>query len=238
MATYEIKPLVVGLNETDQGIMTYQRYYGERIHLPIYVFALVNGPKKILIDTGLEDFVVPEGVEEKYGFRVLHFEEALASIGWKPEDVEIIVHTHLHNDHCENDYLCTNAKVYAQKAELKALKNPPPIDHRYYDDVLDEVEVVVVEGDVEIVEGVSVLFTPGHSVGGQSVVVETPKGKVLITGFCSNEKNFPENGPAIVPGVHLDALEAYRSLEKVRNFGADLLIPLHALWVGAQPTIP
>ncbi len=238
MATYKIKPLVVGLNETDQGIMTYQRFYGERIHLPIYVFALLDGPKKILIDTGLEDFMVPEGVEKKYGFSVQHFEEALASIGWKPEDVEIIVHTHLHNDHCENDYLCSNAKVYVQKAELEALHNPPAIDHRYYDDVLDDVEVIEVEGDTQIVDGVSVLLTPGHSKGGQSVVVDTEKGKALITGFCSNEKNFPENGPAIVPGVHLDAMESWESLQKVKAFGAEILIPLHALWVGAEKTIP
>jgi len=38
MKTYTIHPLVVGVNETDQGIMTYLKDYGKRIILPIYVF--------------------------------------------------------------------------------------------------------------------------------------------------------------------------------------------------------
>ncbi len=134
MATYTIRPLAVGFNETDQGIMTYQRFYGKRIILPIYAFAILGGDKKILVDTGLEDFVVPPDLEERTGFPVLTFEEALETIGWTPEDVDIIIHTHLHNDHCENDALCTNAEVYVQKAELDFCNDPHPIDHRYYPD--------------------------------------------------------------------------------------------------------
>jgi len=45
---------------------------------------------------------------------------------------------------CENDYKCPRAKVYVQKAEIEFLRNPHPIDHRYYSDVLDGVDVVEV----------------------------------------------------------------------------------------------
>ena len=38
MQAYTIHPLVVGINETDQGVMTYLGDYGKRIFLPIYVF--------------------------------------------------------------------------------------------------------------------------------------------------------------------------------------------------------
>ena len=69
MRQYVIHPLVVGINETDQGIMTYLKGYGKRIYLPIYVFYLEGGPEKILVDTGLEQFMVPPGVEAQYGFR-------------------------------------------------------------------------------------------------------------------------------------------------------------------------
>ena len=54
MQEYTIHPLVVGINETDQGVMTYLRDYGKRIYLPIYVFYLSGGEKNILVDTGLE----------------------------------------------------------------------------------------------------------------------------------------------------------------------------------------
>jgi glyoxylase-like metal-dependent hydrolase (beta-lactamase superfamily II) len=238
MQEYTIHPLVVGANETDQGVMTYLRDYGKRIWIPIYVFYLEGGDKKILVDTGLEQFMVPEEVGKTYGFDVLEFEEALATVGLKPEDIEVIIHTHLHNDHCENDYKCPNATVYVQKAEMDFFKNPHPIDHRYYPDLLDDVRVVEVEGDVNILDGIDVIFSPGHTVGCQSVAINTSAGKAIITGFCCNDKNFPAAGPAIAPGVHIDAREAYDSAQKIKEMAPDILIPLHDLSIGAMKTIP
>lgn len=237
MREYRIRPLVVGLNETDQGVMTYLKGYGKRIWLPIYVFYLEGGPEKILVDTGLEQFLVPPGVAEELGLRVQEFEEALASVGLKPEEIDIIIHTHLHNDHCENDAKCRNARVYVQKAEYEFFTNPHPVDHRYFPDLLDEVEVVLVEGDQEIVPGISVLLTPGHTPGGQSVVVNTRAGKAIITGFCCNDQNFPASGPCVPPGVHLNLIQAYESIHRVRAL-ADILIPLHDLSVGRRQVIP
>jgi len=237
MREYVIHPMVVGINETDQGIMTYLKGYGKRIYLPLYVFYLEGGPEKILVDTGLEQFMVPEGVEEQYGFKVQEFEAALDGFGLKPEDLDIIIHTHLHNDHCENDYKCSNARVYVQKREYEFFQNPHPIDHRYFPDLLDEVEVVQVDGDVEIVEGVQVLLTPGHTVGGQSILINTRRGKAVITGFCCNEQNFPVKGPIVPPGVYLNLIEAYESARRVKEL-ADILIPLNDLSVGQQRNIP
>jgi glyoxylase-like metal-dependent hydrolase (beta-lactamase superfamily II) len=237
MPEYVIHPLVVGLNETDQGVMTYLKGYGKRIYLPIYVFYLEGGPEKILVDTGLEQFMVPPGAAEELGLEILEFEDALAKHDLHPEDIDIIIHTHLHNDHCENDYKCSRAKVFVQKKELEFFRKPHPIDHRYFPDLLDDVEVVTVEGDQEIVPGISVMFTPGHTPGGQSVVVNTKKGKAVITGFCCNDQNFPASGPIVPPGVHLDLIEAYDSVQRVKEM-ADILIPLHDLSVGRQKTIP
>jgi N-acyl homoserine lactone hydrolase len=237
MPNYTIRPLAVGFNETDQGIMTYQRQYGKRIILPIYTFAIMGADKKILVDTGIEDFMAPSDLEERIGFPVLHFEDALASVGWTPEDVDIIIHTHLHNDHCENDGLCTNAKVYVQKAELDFFHDPHPIDHRYYPDVLDGVNLVTVEGDATIMDGITVLFTPGHTPGGQSVVVETASGKAIITGLCCNAENFPVGGGVVAPGVHLDAIQAYESMKRILA-AADIIVPIHDLEVGKKKVIP
>jgi N-acyl homoserine lactone hydrolase len=237
MSEYIIHPLVVGANETDQGIMTYLKGYGKRIWIPSYVFYLEGGQEKILVDTGLEQFMVPPEVATQYGLTILEFEAALATLGLKPEDIDIIIHTHLHNDHCENTYKCKNARVYVQKAEYDFFLNPHPVDHRYFPDLLDEVEVVLVEGDQEIRDGIQVLLTPGHTVGGQSVAVNTRQGRAVITGFCCNEQNFPASGPVVPPGVHLNLIEAYESAIRVKDL-ADILIPLHDLSVGRHPRIP
>lgn len=237
MPEYSIHPLVVGINETDQGVMTYLRDYGKRIYLPIYVFYIKAADKNILVDTGLEQFVVPDDVEEKCGFQVLEFEDALATLKLKPEDIDVIIHTHLHNDHCENDYKCPNAEVYVQKKEYDFMLNPHPVDHRYYPDVLDDVKVNMLDGDTTIMDGIDVIYSPGHSIGGQSVAVNTAKGKAIITGFCCNDKNFPSAGPAIAPGVHIDLTEAYDSIQKIKQM-ADILVPLHDPTVGRQKSIP
>ena len=180
---------------------------------------------------------MPDDLGKKYGFKILEFEDALESIGLKPEDIDIIIHTHLHNDHCENDYKCVNAKVFVQKAELDFFNAPHPVDHRYYPDILDGVDVVVVEGDATIQDGIEVILSPGHTVGGQSVAINTSKGKAVITGFCCNDKNFPTTGPAVAPGVHIDVREAYESIQKIRQT-ADILIPLHDISIGSRHSIP
>ena len=237
MREYTIRPLAVGINETDQGVMTYLRDYGKRIFLPIYAFYIEGGDRRILVDTGLAEFVAPAGAEAACGFRILEFEEALATVGLKPGDVDLIVHTHLHNDHCENDARCPNAEIVVQRAEYEFMLDPHPVDHRYYPDILDDLNVRLVEGDAEIAEGLEVIFSPGHTVGGQSVAVNTRQGRAVITGFCCNAKNFPAKGPAIAPGVHTDLLQAYDTIQRIRAL-ADILIPIHDPAVGRKTRIP
>jgi glyoxylase-like metal-dependent hydrolase (beta-lactamase superfamily II) len=237
MREYTIYPMAVGVNETDQGVMTYLRDYGKRIFLPIYAFYLKGGNRSILVDTGLADFVVPPGAEERCGFEFLEFEKALASVGLTPEGIDVIIHTHLHNDHCENDFKCTRAEIYVQKTEHEFMLSPHPVDHRYYPDILDGLNVTRVEGDAEIDDGIEVIFSPGHTVGGQSVAVNTAKGKAIITGFCCNAKNFPPKGPAIAPGVHINLLEAFDTIQKIRAM-ADILIPIHDPAIGQKKCIP
>ncbi len=237
MQEYTIYPLVVGINETDQGVMTYLKDYGKRILLPIYVFYIKGGDKNILVDTGMEQVVVSDEIRKKCGFEIFEFEDALASVGLSPEKIDAIIHTHLHNDHCENDYKCPDAEIYVQQKEFEFLQDPHPLDHRYYPDILDNLNVIQVDGDATLFDGIDVIFSPGHSVGGQSVSVNTAKGKAIITGFCCNDKNFPARGAAITPGVHINAIEAYQSIQKIRDM-ADILIPLHDLSVGSMKQIP
>jgi glyoxylase-like metal-dependent hydrolase (beta-lactamase superfamily II) len=237
MRQYTIHPLAVGVNETDQGVMTYLRDYGKRIFLPIYAFYLKGGERRILVDTGLAEFVAPPGAEDACGFRFLKFEEALASVDLRPQDVDVIIHTHLHNDHCENDFKCTNAEIIVQKTEYEFLLEPHPVDHRYYPDILDGLKITQVEGDAEIADGIRVIFSPGHTVGGQSVAVNTSDGRAVITGFCCNAKNFPVTGPAVAPGVHINLVEAYDTIQRIRAM-ADILIPIHDPAVGRKKCIP
>jgi glyoxylase-like metal-dependent hydrolase (beta-lactamase superfamily II) len=68
----------------------------------------------------------------------------------------------------------------------------------------------------------------GHTVGTLSVEVDSGAGPVIITGFCCNGKNFPANGPAVCPGVHVDAIKAWESIQRVKESGA-IILPMHEL---------
>ena len=233
MTDYTIHPLVVGANATDQGIMTYLIGYGKRIWIPIYVFYLEGGPEKILVDTGLEQSVVPPAVGTEYSLKIQEFEDALATFNLTPADIDVVLHTHLHNDHCENHYKCTNARVYVQKREYAFFTNLHPVDHRYFPDLLGDNEVVLLDGDQVVTDGVSVLLTPGHTVSGQSIVVNTKKGRAVITGFCCND----QNGRPVPPGVHLNLLDACDSVRTGKEI-VDILLPLHDLSLGRHRNIP
>jgi glyoxylase-like metal-dependent hydrolase (beta-lactamase superfamily II) len=237
MTEYTIYPLVVGARDVDLGVMTYLQNYGKRIWLPMYVFYLEGGDKKILVDTGLDQFRVPPEVGQKYGFEVMEFDDALASVGLKPEDIEIIINTHLHDDHCANNLRCPNATIYVQQAEIDAMNNPHPLDYRYFPELIEGLNVVPLHGEAEIVDGVRVIPSPGHTPGGQSVLVNTSAGTALITGFCCNGHNFPKDGSVICPGIHLSAVEVYESARRAREL-ADILLPIHDLSVGARKRIP
>ncbi|GKT32745.1 N-acyl homoserine lactonase family protein, partial [Aduncisulcus paluster] len=108
-----------------------------------------------------------EDREADLGGKIHTFEEGLAKFGLKPEDIDSVVHTHLHNDHCENDYKCTNAKFYVHRKELDHVHDPHPLDFRYLEDYGEDVEeagqVVAVDGDYEVAPGIRMMHTPVHT---------------------------------------------------------------------------
>ncbi len=235
MTTYTIYPLLTAVNETDQGFLTYLRGYGRRLWAPIFAFLVTDGRHHLLIDTGVEEFYVPDKVLKDLGVRPRSLLEHLASIGLKPEDIKIIIHTHLHHEHCENDALFPQAKIFVQKEEWEFCQNPHPLDHRYLPELLEGLDLQLLSGDEEILPGLQVIKTPGHTPGGQSVLIKTTKGLAVITGFCVSKANFPPTGPPVPPGIHLDAIQAFESCQRVKEI-ADILIPIREL--NLPPKIP
>jgi metal-dependent hydrolase (beta-lactamase superfamily II) len=109
-----------------------------------------------------------------------------------PDDIDIILYTHLHLDHCSSSSLFKNARHIVQEDELKAAFNKHPMFKRFFyrPELIKDVKFETVRGDKKIVEGVSVMLTPGHTPGSQSVVLETAKGKAGITSMCARAENF------------------------------------------------
>jgi len=238
----------MGTKVFDKSMMTYQYGYGEPYTIPIYCWYLEGGDRKILVDTGEMSPIISEERKRGIGGNIYTFEEGLGRWGLKPEDIDIVIHTHLHNDHCENDYKCANATFYIHEKELEHVHSPHPLDFRYMEDYILDIEangqIRTVVGDQEIVPGIRVIHTPVHTEGGLTVLIDTAKGTAVITGFCLIMENFfpPKKITAmemevIPPGTHINANKSYDIVLKVKNM-ADILLPLHEPQFAALNTIP
>ncbi len=232
MQTYRIRPRLLTRMELDKGIFTYRFDYGIKIKVPVYFWYIEGADKNILVDTGTD----ARTATAFRGFpaeEVMSFEEALASLELTPGDIDLVIQTHLHWDHCVNTSKCQNARVLVQEDELRfALATHPVAAASYKRDLLKGLDFIVVNGRYEVAPGIELIPAPGHSPGCQAVAIDTEKGKAVISGFCCLRDNFepPEEmravTPVITPGTHIDAIEAFESTLRIKGL-ADILIPQH-----------
>lgn len=248
MTLYTIHPIVMGTKVFDKSMMTYQHGAGTPYTIPIYCWYIQGGDKTIIVDTGEMSPIQSQERETAIGGKIHTFEQGLARWGLTPESIDIVIHTHLHNDHCENDYKCTNAAIYVHENEMKRIHDPHPLDFRYLEDYVEDVEengqIRVLTQDTEIVPGITCLHTPVHTDGGMSVAIDTAQGKAVITGFCVIKENFepPKEIRAmemevIPPGTVVNPWEAYDIMVRIREM-ADILLPLHEPEFAAVETLP
>jgi N-acyl homoserine lactone hydrolase len=120
--------------------------------------------------------------------------EALKGAKLDPDAVRAIVNTHLHFDHCGQNRAFPGVPTYVQQAELDIALRPGHTIAEWVD--FPDARYEAVEGDREIVDGVSVLATPGHTLGHQSVTVRTGDGLVLIVGQAAQDARSFATGPA------------------------------------------
>jgi len=133
-------------------------------------FHVVEHPQgRVLVDTGMIDST-PK-LEEEWGIR---FDPELI-----PRDVVCVINTHLHFDHCGGNRLFPGVPIHVQRAEREAAKAPGYLEEWVEFEGATYVEH---EGEAEILPGVRVVPTPGHSPGHQSVLVDTDDGLVVVAG--------------------------------------------------------
>jgi glyoxylase-like metal-dependent hydrolase (beta-lactamase superfamily II) len=163
-----------------------------RIELAMNCILIRTGGKRIFVETGAGDKMSPK-LSAIYGFDGPHLLPRLRDYGLAPEDIDIVIDTHLHFDHCggntriEKDRAVAtfpNAQYIAQKGEFEHAMNPTERDRAsYFDDnyapLAKTGQLQLIEGDREIVPGVEVLVVPGHTANMQCVKL-TGGGKTAL----------------------------------------------------------
>src|SRR5712691_7070808 len=100
-------------------------------------------------------------------------------VGW-PADMLIVINTHLHFDHCGQNAVFKHAPFYIQRPELERARRQETVTAQWFDFAGARFELL--DGDAEVAEGVRVVATPGHTVGHQSVLVDTSDGGAVMIG--------------------------------------------------------
>ena len=185
----------------------------------------------ILVDTGAS----VQEYQKHMRFPLENFvsvEDALASQGLRPEDIGLVICSHLHYDHCLNLERCTKARIVVQKAELEFSRCPHPIfAESIHTTLWQQVPFEVIDGDTEILPGIRLYLLGGHTPGSQAIGVRTERGQVVISGVCTTPDNFnppPEvtRLPVLACGTHIDLFQAYEAVLKIKRL-ADIIFPAH-----------
>ena len=173
---------------------------------PVLAFAIRHSDGVVLVDTGIGHG--NEEIEADYRPRARDLREALVAATLDPDAVRAIVNTHLHFDHCGQNRAFPGVPIYVQQAELDLALREGHTIVEWVD--FPDARYEAVEGDREIVDGVSVLATPGHTPGHQSVTVRVGDGLVLIVGQAAQDARSFATGPADPSVQRLRELNADR----------------------------
>jgi N-acyl homoserine lactone hydrolase len=232
MQNYSIYPIALCEGPRPNAHFAYRSEESGMVNTACYIWYIAGPGPKILVDAGADaEIFTSRGMAET---DIISVKDSFDKLGIKPEDIDIVLVSHLHCDHIGLGHLFKNAVFVVQKKELEYARKPHPIDAILYDPgTWENLNLEVIDGDKEIVPNVSVILTPGHTPGGQSVEVGTTAGKAIITGFCSTLKTFSptksmqqRGWEVTLPTLHHDAIEAYNSVLLVKR-RADIILPLH-----------
>ena len=238
-----IRPLLLSIVHVNQGMLTYFLYHDRTVPNSETAWYINANGTHILVDTGItvDDHKKYADVPMEH---VMSFEEALGTVGLEPADIDILIITHLHYDHCAYASRCVKAKVVIQEAEIMFAYSHHPVFHRLYDRRLfDDLNLEPINGEQEIVSGLRVIPVVGHTPGCQAVCVDTAKGRVVLTGMCTINANFYPSGkvgeiwPVLIPTFHMDAKQSYYDMLKLKAL-ADILVPAHEVRFATMKQIP
>jgi N-acyl homoserine lactone hydrolase len=228
VTTYQVTAVRLGTIRADKSGTVYGYPRGTVLDVPVWAAAVEGGGKRILVDTGIRDAekwsrIEPHSVRPDEGI-----DSALAELGWKRTDIDVVINSHLHYDHAENNLAFPQAQFYVSAAEWQWANDPSSAqawayDIEWTDDEVTFMNYSLVQADhFDVLPGLRIIQTPGHTPGHQSVLVSTAEGVLCVTGdaACMME-NLTLPTP---PGTHIGSAVALRSLKKISDLSDRVLM--------------
>ncbi len=223
MAVKEVHLLQDGYLELDMGMLVYMKtpYYGVKYMAALKPLLVRTDSENVVIDTGISP--LPESLAKHVRYtKKRDIVGSLSEFGLVPDDISIVINTHLHMDHCGNNRLFRKARHYVQRQELSYAGNPDRwMRGGYVRDFFDGLEFEQTDGDCDITSGISVIETPGHTPGHQSVVIQAGGKQIVYMGdACPLMENLERRD---VTGIMYDPKSELASIDRLRSVGGDYI---------------
>lgn len=232
MAAWTVHALDTGTSVIEKSVITYLKDAGKPIRIPRIMFLLL-GPMTVVVDTSVQSVHVAQDILGENFTRTPDQDprRALKDRGVNPEDVDLVIFSHLHWDHSGNNDLFPRARFLVQERELRYALRPSAYFARSflaesfgYRPGFQGIQFETVDGDTSLMPGLDLILVPGHTPGSQAVLVQTPGGRVCVSGDAVyTYENLDERIP---PGFHVDVDQSLDSMERIRG-SADLVLPGH-----------
>lgn len=164
-----------------------------RIRLATNCLYLDTGEKKLLVNTGVGE-KTDDAFKEQYALeRDLGLVGELARLGVRPEQIDIVINTHLHFDHCGGNTCYDQkgnvsatfprARYLVQREEYEGAlpdtgRNRASYFLNDFQPLLESGQLELLDGDTEVLPGIRVEVIPGHTRGLQCVKI-TSQGQTL-----------------------------------------------------------
>jgi len=218
---------------------------GGELRFPCYSVLIEHADGRYLFDTGYDC---------EHVNRVLPFEKPLqsedqtvpgqlAKVGLRPKDIDYVINSHYHFDHCGGNKHLTEACTVCHALELAASRGPQPFEKLGYSDLSfdapsgggegtsiggagdPEIDIYTpkfdtVSGDQEIAKGLWLFETPGHTAGHYSLMVELAGRRPLLftADACYSKKNLDW---MCISSFHLDPVASVQSMERLKKLAED-----------------
>jgi len=174
-----LKPPGIDIVRLDVGEFTFpsdEPWPGETGVVVAYLIGHPDG--LVLFDTGLG--LGESQLDARYHPRPRPMPDVLAEQRLAIDDIDVVVNCHLHADHAGQNVAFRGIPIYVQPAERAAARAGDYMIEAWVDG--PGVTYRPVAGDHQILPGIRVMSTPGHSPGHQSLVVDTAEGPTVLAG--------------------------------------------------------
>ncbi len=205
-----------------------------RVPMNLNCLLIISEGKRILVDTGMGDKLNPKerdifGLHEEK--RLLN---SLAKLGFSPEDIDIVINTHLHSDHCGGNTLAIEGEIiptfpraeyWIQRLEWADAAFPNErtratyLAHNFIP-LWERGKVRLLYGDTRVTSEVRCIVTRGHTRAHQSVLIESQGEKAIFLGdlapWAINMERL-----AWIPAFDVEPLETIETRRKIQQWAVE-----------------